>query len=163
MSDKISALPPATVCNLADLITAVQAGVNVSMVREIFLQANTGEAVYMNNLQGVFFSCEDAAGIQADIVGQEFLLNDSVNNDSFSMTGGIWGLTCGISLTLAVAGGSSNVTVDSSGVTIGGPTVSISFNAGSPTDWAGSAPIDIRDAIDRLATAVAGLLGHAIP
>ena len=37
------------------------------------------------------------------------------------------------------------------------------FTAGTPGNWAGSAPTQVKAAIDRLAAAVEGLLGHAIP
>jgi hypothetical protein len=41
--------------------------------------------------------------------------------------------------------------------------VQLQFVAGTPADWAGSPPATIQAAIDRLGTAVAGLLGVPIP
>jgi hypothetical protein len=51
------------------------------------------------------------------------------------------------------------------GTTSGGGTVNlaVNYNAGTPGDWAASAPTNTKDALDRMAAAVAGLLGFPIP
>lgn len=52
------------------------------------------------------------------------------------------------------------------GATVGAGTAYVTtagYISGTPADWAGSAPTSVNDAIDRLASAVQGLLGVPIP
>jgi hypothetical protein len=44
-----------------------------------------------------------------------------------------------------------------------GPQGDQAYSAGTPADWATSAPVTIKDALDRIASAVEGLLATPIP
>ena len=138
-----------------------------------------------------FVSSDGGATFEAATVDVVWLSNGDDFGSALNVTA-VGPQTLNAQLVGSQIGGPNTLTLDGAGVTFGGtagaiaPTValaggaaapslwtqgnSIGYSAHTPGNWAGSAPGAVSDqntlansAIDRLAAAVEGLLGHAIP
>jgi len=141
---KISDMTAATEVSNVDIAPIVQAGTNKQASREMFLTGAAGEVIAL----------QEASGQQA---------------------------------ILGIVGGATSVTVDDAAgtvtiisqlgiaITAGGPTGVLTctnsdgsnpffgFASNNGGDWATSLPTNLADAVNRIAHAVAGLLGTGIP
>lgn len=167
MSAKISALPSATEMANAEVLTIVQAAVNKKITKQAFLTAATGEPIALG---GVVATIEiDASdNIQitvgfgqtlhiSDLAGTNFVIIDAFGNVLVSAAPGT-AVTTGFP-------GVSQVVVSETGLSVEAPTGSsadVTYHVGAAGNWAGS-PTNMATALDRIAAAVAGLLGTAIP
>jgi hypothetical protein len=136
--------------------------------KETFLSASTDEDLALVGLLGQQFSIGADGSITWGIptIGTSELVDNEGNLFTILAAdvawNGIGGAGC--SLSWAIAGVTLEFT--SSGdvhfSAAPGHDMNITYVASSPGDWAGSPATD-REAIDRLASAVAGLLGTPIP
>jgi hypothetical protein len=166
MSKKISELAAATSIANADLLTAVQGGVNKRLTRaELFLGGATEAVTLSFNGASLMFS----AG------GQAILQGSAGNICQIAGFGGgaVWvdgagGIRAsalgGADMILQANSGSFQIDV-AGNITVGGPgAVFVGYVDGSGGSWGGAgAPTNLGTAVDRLAVAVAGLLGGPIP
>jgi hypothetical protein len=169
MSEKISAMTPATDCNNADVIPAVQAGANVKMTRDAFLTAVGVEFLTLTGAGGdssivlgvggqLALAFGSAGGFGLSDETQTYII--AVNPVPFIIQADrliqINNTTSGASIAIDAGGGDISI------ITGGGQSVVISYTSLVPAAWAG-APADLANAVDRLASAVSGLLGTGIP
>jgi len=166
--EKISAMPPAGDMLLADIMPIVSAGVNDHITRANFLKAHAGEQVaWVSGAQGVvgFTSTGIAALIGAAGAGCEIVsvLGSGIIIDP----AGVIGISCpgAAHITLVGPTGGASVTISPSGLILNGGagTINMQYAVGTPGDWAGGGATDVWAALDRIASAVAGLLGGPIP
>jgi len=152
---KISAMPDAPDMGELDLLTVVVGGVNYKITRNAFLTAKTGEAVILAGGTGMIAIFDDGSVEISGPPGAEFLLGfgsgsalrfkddeigiEFINRFSFA-------LNDGRSFDLEV-----------------GQPMFLSWDPVSPGNWAPAVPDNVGDALERIATAVAGLLGGPIP
>lgn len=169
MSSKISALPAAADIANADVVAGLRSGVNVKIDRPTYLTAKAGEAIALNSIVGKveidaagrvtllftlgqLFQIKDSALVTYIEVGPTGTLNFQVpNGQSIDLTGSLGG----------------QILIDPSGVVTincaGGVSAEIDYFPATPGDWVGGNPVEMHIAIDRIAAAVAGLLGGPIP
>jgi len=165
---KISALPAATDIASTQVLPMVIGGVTSKVTKEDLFKVATGDDLYLDDggdghigLSGTGFA--NIFGLQGVHVqsttmpSTDGLVMDNVGHVSLSSV-------AGQSLWLNVTSGAPVTIGDGSGyVTIQGVGVSVAYNASAPANWATSSPTTVHDALDRIAAAVAGLLGTPIP
>jgi hypothetical protein len=166
---KISALPPATLVGNSDILPVVVGGVTDRVTKGIFLTGNIGEDIAITAAAG------QNSGLYGNVGNSAMVITD----DQFvTITGTTW-ITInvpGSTLTNEILIEDSvgiNITVDAGlDFVIGSPSavnflkyngagntlylgigcaLYISYSPATPGDWAGTAPSDIKAAIDRLA------------
>jgi hypothetical protein len=167
VSSKISALPVATSMAPSDLLTIVQGGVNKSIDRPAMLADVSGFGITIADAAGaivqvsgtgqVVIHSDASQPIQMTTgAGNEIQMDDFTGYSNFVAVGG-WNIS---SFT------GSTVSIDGSGVialeTFDGSSVIIAYTPSASGSWSGD-PFALATAVDRIAAAVAGLLGHAIP
>ena len=170
MSAKISALPTAnTWAELVDYFPVVVGGVNMKIFRGKLLAAAAGEDIAIQSDIGDGAVYVSADG-QVEIViaaGQEYTLKRGTASLVLVSAAGDMTTTMESSCAWSVTANGSSFKIDSYG------KVQIIANVMQPVEidykpWYGGAnwafsPLFDKDAIDRLAAAVAGLLGTPVP
>ncbi len=166
---KISAMTVATAVINADLIPIVSAGANFSATKQLLLSGTPTEEIALqpgvggNACFGIPGSLTNI--ILDDALGQMDMITDNALNitagTTLTLIGTTGGVVCVANYTPA-AGPFIGVpgTVQGNLDTIWAALV---YSAAGPLNWNMSPPITYFAAIDRLAAAVAGLLGTAIP
>jgi hypothetical protein len=193
MSAKWSAFPNALKVLNADILASVQSGLNKQYTRPILFTAVSGEAMTLVsgnssfgfdafsqvhlNLQGpqffeitfgvtsIFLLSASGAVEISSVAGQEIIVQ--TNGASLTLgTSGTVNLESASGQALTLDDQISTISMDGAGnmQVQCGPSGAIfmTYTPGSPGSWAGS-PIDVWGALDRIAAAVAGLLGTPIP
>jgi hypothetical protein len=169
MSSKISALTPASEVSIVDNFVIVQSAANFKCTKSQILSAHSGEPM---TLIGPITS-----ELELDLAGGITLLETSgATITIWDGTTVFFGVDSSGTINIDVPSGSqivltSNGTVlemDPSGnfsIVVGG-TGSASYfyrTTLGPGTWQTASPVTIEDAIERIAVAVAGLLGGPIP
>jgi len=177
--EKISALSAATDCANADLFVIVQGGGNKKLTKallltngpseSLILKAETGSGIFLNTDSGdAQFSVSDNGDVGWHVEGNFLgVLTDGVNVDQFS---GIAGAgyefdVSAVSTFIVNTTGTGQLMVDGVGNNFSlqnFASIFIEYKPATSGDWSGDPAWD-KDAIDRLAAAVAGLLGTPIP
>lgn len=178
---KISQMSPAAVVFDADLLAIVQGGANFNCTRGQILVAGTGEDISLSSANAAI-SVEDVGQVDVLVkVGQPLNLGDSGANQIAQDGSGNTSIIAATSIELrtslppaqvnldnvngilfACAGGTIQLTntgqVVLQSVTV--PTL-VSYPPIAPSFWAGSPPIWLNDAIDRIAAVVSA--GGSVP
>jgi hypothetical protein len=166
MSSKISALPFASTVSDSDLLVIVQTAANKRTTRQqLFASAASEQMSFtsgsagcgINNNGEVVLSVASGKKISLLVNGQVVFEVDA--GGTVTVSG-----TAGGQANLSANGGLVNV--DAAGnvalIPNAGQTVGIGYTPGAAGNW-NVAPTDLLIAVDRLAAAVAGLLGGPIP
>lgn len=179
---KISDMTAATVVQNAAIIPIVQAGANLKATRALLLTAGTGEdlilkpaatkGVYINGtVSTVFLGIQeddevigigDVATLGVNVGGLVFA-GIEVANDGTVFT---WFPDSGCQGWFGNASIDRGLYVDPDGLLVGlyNPEgCYVEWIDSTPANWASAPPPDMQEALQRLALAVAGLLGTAIP
>jgi len=183
MSDtKISAMTPAASMLNADILPIVSAGANFSVSKTLLLTAAAGEAIFVSSAAAGSAVLTTATGqaqtqvndafgvlVQAD-AGYVLQQAGLATNLAVSNLGAVNWQSAGGAATMTVQAGpgSSMVMNDAAGTVVfvcaAGMICPFVIQApGAIGNWAVGVPADYNLAINRLAAAVAGLLGGAIP
>lgn len=154
---KISQMNPAPLVDNADLIPIVQAGANFFATRDQLLIAHAEPITFGNDVGYV---------LQVDGSNNWSLFFGPGVASAFTLDA-LGNVVLGVCTTFSVVGpGSAEITIDAAGeinlTPAPGFTVQIFYSPASPGDWSGL-PTDLVSAVDRIAAAVAGLLGGPIP
>jgi len=170
MSAKISALPTAnTWAELTDFFPVVEGGANKKMFRGKFLSAALNESVIIQSDIGDGSVEVSAAGDVWVVIaaGQLYTISRGTAQIVSISAAGDMTTTMESSCAWSVTANGSSFKIDSNG------KVQIIANVMQPVEidykpWLGGAnwafaPLFDKDAIDRLAAAVAGLLGTPVP
>jgi len=177
--EKISALAAATECANADLFVIVQGGGNKKLTKTLLLtgaggeglvlKALTGDAIVLNTDSGdAQFSVSDNGDVGWHCEGNfNGVLTDGTDVDTFTgiAGGGYQFSVSAVSTWIIVTTGTGQVMVDGVGNNFqvtNFTAINIEYLPATSGDWSGDPAWD-REAIDRLAAAVAGLLGTPIP
>lgn len=167
-STAISDMTGATQVANADLLPIVSGGVNQQATKQLFLTGAAGESIVLLGCAGgtISVGTGGSVGMQANTGGVA------------AMGGGGGGvITCNAlgSITIfeqtgqgiTIGGGSYGISIGPSGLTLGIPAmgnVTINWTAATPGNWGGTGPSsDLVSSVERIAVAVAGLLGGPIP
>jgi len=177
--EKISALAAATDCANADLFVIVQGGGNKKLTKallltsgpseSLILKADAGSGVFLNTDSGdAQLSVSDNGDIGWHVEGNFLgVLTDGTDVDTFSgiAGGGYQFEVSAVSTFIIITQGAGQVMVDGVGNNFqvaSFAAINIEYLPATSGDWSGDPAWD-REAIDRLAAAVAGLLGTPIP
>ena len=185
--EKISAMPAATSVGNADLLPIVQGGVNKRATKILFLTQSTGEPIGLVGPGVAIIRIDSAGGLQLTaeagqpvqiLVGTSGLYlspsGDSVLQASLAhrlVLSSYSGLASVVAtgtedLILSCLGGGTLEFNHNAAIVMNpnvGSVINIAYQDGTVGAWAVGPPSTIREAVDRLATAVAGLLGVPIP
>lgn len=156
MSAKISAMTPATEMFLADVLPIVQAGANLKATKQQILDAATAEATRMNSSASTFFE------LQTD--GSFYFKESGTMRFAYDVPGGAFAVNA-VSFFQLTSAGTSQIATAAGILTLQsnpGFNVVIVYVPAAPGNWV-IPPVDLVAAVDRLAAAVAGLLGGPIP
>lgn len=165
--EKISAMTPLTAMLNASIVPTVQSGANNSVTKQIFLTGGPGEDIGFLSSSGSACRMDAFGGTDSIVVtdGAGLILSSTTN---LAFVSGAGGTPVQLGMDLS---GNFQLTVDDSGsINLGSTThlvfafdptadsiaieasqVAISYAPGAPASWAGTPPIDVWEAIDRLA------------
>lgn len=182
----IPSFPAATYVEGTDLLPIVQSGTDKKATRDELLTASPTSQIEITSTVGGSILLDTTGAIfQESATGQTWGAGDASGNDMFwdgngnftincqSPTPGVWTVLFG-AVSYFQCDGSDNVTMQVAGnfYVLAGSAGSIFASAANgwtityhpvtPHHWSGP-PTDLLSAVDRLAAAVAGLLGTPIP
>lgn len=164
MSSKISALPASAVVRKTDLFTFARPPGNFSVVQDVMLTAEPGAEIKLESDGGKFTidALGDALvdvvdGFTIQIAANPIFDIDVTGNVSVSPPAGAF-VSFIVDTASFVMDAAGNVQL----IVVLGATLTLSYHPSTPGDWSGS-PSHVWEALDRLAAAVAGLLGGPIP
>jgi len=163
----------------ADQLVGLQGGANVRVTKTMILTGATGENIAFKSAGGfavslltdsalASFELDDSgtATLNADggfiaqnVAGNWRLQGDSVGNVVLQCA-------AGKVISIREEGSTSEIQLDGSSdmiLLLAAGGVSASYVSAVPGDWDGGSPPTFENALDRLATAVAGLLGTPVP
>jgi len=176
--EKISAMTSATFVDNSDVLPIVQGGANFKATKELILTAHAGEPLTLKGSASHYVVmvsdaldalCQVGDGNVQILAPAVLVQGGPFGQGSLAIgTGGDVTLTIpdGQIMLFTDQGGNNFINIDSTAGTVNiAPNNGFDGNIGniSGTSWSGGAPAHLSDCVNRLAVALAGLLGTTIP
>jgi len=166
-SKKISAMPSAASFEVVDYFPIVKALNNYKCTRDVFLTMTAGEYIQIGNASASIYM-DDSPYLEVAVGGGGEMYFTRAGFQAFGVnTSGSITIAAPAGQQISIGSSGGSVVTKSTGIvevkSAGGNSSYVSYKFSSALVWAGSSPIDMADAITRIATAVAGLLGGPIP